>query len=113
MPSIKTIIAAAIAATTLTSAAPAFASDAICGTYVFAGAYQVKSNAYVQANRVGATVLDLDRSNSPNAGKGYWVVAEGPLRPSAARQLAHQWRNWNGVHDAYTAHRCFYVSYNN
>jgi len=109
MPSFKTIIAAAIAATTLTSAAPALAGDAVCGTYVFAGAYQVKSNANVQANRVGGTVLDLDRSNSPNAGQGYWVVAQGPLNPNAARNLAYQWQNW-GVHDAYAAQRCFYVS---
>lgn len=111
MPTLKTIIAAAIAATTLTNAAPALAGDAICGTYVFAGAYQVKSNAHRQANHVGGTVLDLDRSNSPNAGKGYWVVAQGPLKPYAARQVRNQWQNW-GVHDAYTAKRCFYVSYN-
>ncbi len=101
----KIASAAAFAALTL-SATPAMAGDYICGHFAFGGAFQNYSNAVNQANRLGAQVLDLDRSNSPNAGLGYWVVAKGPYGPRGARKKARQMRNW-GANGAYAAHRCF------
>ena len=113
MLTIKTIVAAAVVATAFTMAAPAKASDEICGYWAFAGAYQSYRNAQRQANNYGGTVLDLDRSNSPNAGQGFHVVAEGPFdSKSRANRRARDYR-YDGVNGAYAAHRCFYISYNN
>ena len=113
MQTLKTIIAAAVVATSFSAIAPAQASDEFCGYWAFAGAYQNYNNARRQANRFGGDVLDLDRSNSPNAGQGFHVVAKGPYNSrSRANRRAREYRR-DGVRGAYAAHRCFYVSYNN
>ncbi|MEL6946927.1 MAG: hypothetical protein AAFO73_04765 [Pseudomonadota bacterium] len=108
MTTFKTLAAAALAAVTLANAAPAEAGGhSQCGYYAFGGAYQNYSNAKAQAVRLGAAIRDLDRSNSPNAGQGYWVVSYGPVNRWAAKSAANNWR-WQGVHDAYVAKRCFF-----
>ena len=100
-----TALAAALAGA-LMSATPAKAGDYICGHYAFGGAFQNYNNAIRQANNINGMVLDLGRSNSPNAGKGYWVVAKGPFRKHKANNWASTWRSW-GVNGAYRAYRCF------
>lgn len=97
----------------LMSVTPAQAGDEFCGYWAFAGAFQNYSNAVRRANNYGGNVLDLDRSNSPNAGKGYHVVAKGPYQSKhRANRAARNYRSY-GVSGAYAAHRCFYISYNN
>ena len=113
MLTFKKIIVAAIFATSLSQVAPAKASDEICGYWAFAGAFQNYHNAKARAIEYGGTVLDLDRSNSPNAGQGFHVVAKGPFASkTTAKRRARDYRH-NGVNGAYASHRCFYVSYNN
>lgn len=106
MKKLMTTAAAALMFTAIAQIPSASAGDQICGTWAFGGAFQNYNNAIRQANKIGANVLDLDRSNSPNAGKGYWVVAKGPYSRSYARSVARNWRSW-GVRGAYAANRCF------
>ncbi len=78
-----------------------------CGYFAFAGAFKSFAAANRQANRVGGAAWGLDSSNSPNAGKGLWVVALGP----GSRSQANRWRNQykaRGVRSAYVANRCFF-----
>lgn len=78
-----------------------------CGYFAFAGAYKSLRSAQRQANRVGGSAWGLDSSNSPNAGKGLWVVARGPGSRAAANRWRNQYRQ-RGVSGAYVANRCFY-----
>lgn len=110
---IRTIIIPALALALGAVAAPiatssqAQAADS-CGYYAFAGAFSTYRRAERRANRVGGNVWGLDASDSPNAGRGLWVVAKGP---TSSRGRANRWR-WQyrdrGVRGAYVAYRCFY-----
>ncbi|MDD9909002.1 MAG: hypothetical protein OXR62_04845 [Ahrensia sp.] len=84
----------------------AIAADS-CGYFAFAGAYSTFNRADRQASRVGGAAWGLDSSNSPNAGKGLWVVAKGPGSRTQANNWRRQYRN-KGVKGAYVAKRCFY-----
>ncbi len=111
MPTFKQIIASTLLAASLGAAGaltstPATAGSQVCGYWAFGGAFQVRRNAIRRARRVRAHVFDLDRSDSPNAGKGYWVVTQGPDSRSWARRKARKWRRM-GVPGAYAARRCF------
>lgn len=103
---IKNIFAATILGASLVATTPTFAADS-CGYFAFAGAFSTYNRAQRQANRVGGNVWSLDHSNSPNAGRGLWVVARGPGSSSRARSWARTYRN-RGVGGAYVANRCFY-----
>ena len=89
------------------SAQIALASDGVCGHYAFAGAFSTRNAARKQARRVGGQVFDLDASDSPNAGKGLWVVGTGPGPRSWASKQARKFRD-RGVRGAYVAARCMY-----
>lgn len=101
------LIATTFAGAVFSSAQTAQASDGNCGWWAFAGAFQSRSAARRQANRVGGQVYDLDQSDSPNAGKGFWVVAHGPGGRNWANQKKRQFRN-RGVGGAYIASRCIW-----
>ena len=88
-------------------ASPVRASDGVCGFYAFAGAFSTRRAAQRQANRVGGQVFDLDASDSPNAGKGLWVVGAGPGSKYWANQRKRDFRR-NGARSAYVASRCMY-----
>ena len=98
------ILSAALAAGSLFSTA---ASAQGCGWYAFAGAYQSYGRAQRQANRVGGYVVNVDNSNSPNAGRGFFAVAAGPTSRSGANSARRRFQR-NGVGSAYVANRCFY-----
>lgn len=99
-------LAAAFAALVTTGApTPAHASG--CGWYALGGAFQSRRAAYNQAGDLDASVYDLDDSDSPNAGKGFYVVALGPVRRSQADQYRREFRR-NGVRSAYVKQMCFY-----
>ena len=97
--------AIALAALSFGAAAPASAADS-CGYFAFAGAYNSFGQANRRANRIGGAAWGLDSSNSPNAGKGLWVVAKGPGSRRQAKRWQRQYRN-QGV-KSYVANRCFY-----
>ncbi|MER0239789.1 SPOR domain-containing protein [Fulvimarina sp. MAC8] len=87
-------------------ATPSHAADS-CGYFAFAGAFSSFNAANRRANQVGGSAWGLDSSDSPNAGRGMWVVAIGP----GSRGDANRWRNQyrsRGIGDAYVAYRCFY-----
>ena len=87
---------------------PAAASDGgDCGWYAFAGAFQNRGNARRRANRVGGEVRDLDSSDSPNAGKGFWVVAYPAVDRRDALRAVRRYKR-NGVSGAYAKTLCFY-----
>ncbi|MEM9732666.1 MAG: hypothetical protein AAF903_04155 [Pseudomonadota bacterium] len=90
-----------------TTPAPVEASEGNCGFYAFAGAYQSRRNADRQARRVGGQVYDLDQSDSPNAGKGFWVVGIGPGPRGWANQRRREFRS-RGARGAYVAARCIW-----
>ena len=97
-----------MALVTLSMSAPlskASASEGACGFYAFAGAFHSRWSAERRANRVGGQVYDLDESDSPNAGRGLWVVGAGPGSKSWAHQRKRRF-NRHGVYDAYIAWRC-------
>lgn len=78
-----------------------------CGYFAFAGAFGSFDKADRRAARVGGQAWGLDSSDSPNAGKGLWVVARGP----GSRSQATRWRRQyvrDGIHGAYVARRCFF-----
>lgn len=109
---IVSALASAALALGLTAATdtPARAGDGYgyCAHFVFAGAYRSYGNAQRQANRWSGRIHDLDRSDSPNAGRGLFVVTLGDWSSrSRARSVAWNARN-NGVEGAYAAYRCFY-----
>lgn len=110
---LTSILAATAIIGSLATVTPSQAGDEFCGYWAFAGAFQSYRNAQRRANNYGGNVLDLDRSNSPNAGKGYHVVAKGPF--NSKRRANRSARNYraDGVSGAYAAHRCFYISNNN
>ncbi|MCE7028816.1 SPOR domain-containing protein [Jiella avicenniae] len=80
-----------------------------CGWYAIGGAFKSRNSAYNQAGNLDASVYDLDDSNSPNAGKGFYVVALGPVRRSEANEYRREFRQ-NGVGSAYVKKMCFYGS---
>ena len=103
-------VAAALALGTLTAAtlasAPAQAST--CGWFAFAGAFQNYGNAQRQANRLGGGIWNVDNSDSPNAGRGFWAVG---TYHAGSKRRARESRNYfrrNGVPSAYIGQRCFY-----
>lgn len=83
------------------------ASDGNCGYYAFAGAFQNYRSAQRKARRIGAVAMDLDQSDSPNAGKGYWVVAVGPGPRRWAKRQERKLRR-RGAGDTYVAARCIW-----
>lgn len=97
------VSAALLAGATFSTAASAQG----CGWYAFAGAYQSYGRAQRQANRVGGYVVNVDNSNSPNAGRGFYAVASGPTSRSGANGARRRFQR-NGVGSAYVANRCFY-----
>ena len=104
----KTIAMAAAFGLLLTSGATtAHASG--CGWYAIGGAFQNRNSAYNQAGNLDASVYDLDDSDSPNAGKGFYVVALGPVRKRQANRYRREFRQ-NGVRGAYVKQMCFYGS---
>ena len=111
MKILSTLTAAALAlGLSATTGAPARAGDGYgdCGYFVFAGAYQNYRNAARQADRWSGTIHDLDRSDSPNAGRGFYVVTLGQWHSKRrAKSVAWNARH-NGVDGAYAAYRCFY-----
>lgn len=113
MKIVSTLTAAALAlGLALATDAPARAGDGYayshCGYFVFAGAYRSYGNAQRQANRWSGQVYNLDESDSPNAGRGLYVVTLGDWSSrTRARSIALNARH-NGVEGAYAAYRCFY-----
>ncbi len=102
----KMVGAAAVLAVALAAdVSPAEASG--CGWYAIGGAFKSRNSAYNQAGNLDASVYDLDDSDSPNAGKGFYVVALGPVRRSQANRYRQEFRQ-NGVASAYVKKMCFY-----
>ena len=99
-------VAAAIPAESFAAGGEIRVAEA-CGYYAFAGAFGNYRAARRRANRLGAQVLELDNSDSPNAGSGLVVVGSGPMSRRAAERRASQFRR-EGVGDAYAGYRCFY-----
>lgn len=98
---------ALLAGATMAALAVTPAAAQGCGWYAFAGAYQSYGRAQRQANRVGGYVVNVDNSNSPNAGRGFFAVAAGPTSRSGANNARRRFQR-NGVGSAYVANRCFY-----
>ena len=105
----KTLIAAAFATAALSfgPSQMAHASDGNCGYYAFAGAFQNYRSALRKARRIGAVAMDLDQSDSPNAGQGFWVVAVGPGSRRWAKRQERKLRR-RGAGDTYVASRCIW-----
>lgn len=95
-----------LTATIVTTTIPANAGSQVCGNYVLGGAFQSKRNAHKLANKIDGFVWDLDGSDSPNAGKGFWVVADGPFSISRAKRMVRNWKR-NGAGGAYYKYMCF------
>ncbi len=106
---LKTVLAATLAVTALTLSAERTPAEAACGFWAFAGAFQNYNNAQRRQRQVGGSIWDLDSSDSPNAGKGFFVIAEGPGSRAQANRWKRQFRN-NGARSAYVARRCLYAS---
>jgi len=96
-----------VAAATSVSVQTASASDGNCGYWAFGGAFQSRRSADRRARQVGGQVYDLDQSDSPNAGKGFWVVAAGPGPRGWANQRRREMRS-RGARGAYVAARCIW-----
>jgi hypothetical protein len=81
---------------------------AACGYWAFGGAFQSFAAANRQARqaRNNAGVFDLDDSNSPNAGKGFYVVAVGVGSKSDANVWKREFER-RGI-TSYVAKRCLY-----
>lgn len=104
---IKTIAATALLVGTLGAMTiPASAGSQVCGNYVIGGASKNWNTANKIAKKVGGNVWDLDKSNSPNAGKGFWVVADGPFISSEAKKRVRRWKK-KGAKGAYRKNMCF------
>lgn len=108
----KIVFATLLAAATVggamsTSLQTVHASEGNCGYWAFAGAFQSRRSADRRARQVGGAVYDLDQSDSPNAGKGFWVVAYGPGPRNWANQRKRDFQR-NGVRGAYVAARCIW-----
>ena len=101
----RVLLATAVVAASL-SLMPG-AAQAGCGWYAFAGAFKSYRSAQRQANRLGGAVLDVDASNSPNAGRGFYAVGFGPTNWAQADSVKRNYRA-SGVRGAYVAKRCFY-----
>ena len=56
---------------------------------------------------MGGRVFDVDASNSPNAGQGWYAVGFGPTNRASANSARRDYRA-SGVRGAYVANRCFY-----
>lgn len=106
MKTINRLVMAALLAAPLIAVGPAHAGSEICGSWAFGGAFKNYNSAVRRANRLGGNVLDLDKSDSPNAGKGFWVVGKGPGSAAQARRWARNWKN-RGISGAYSSYRCF------
>jgi len=105
--SIKMLAATALLVSALgTMTVPASAGSQVCGNYVIGLASKNWNTANKIAKKVGGFVWDLDLSNSPNAGKGFWVVADGPFSVSRAKRMVREWKN-NGASGAYRKNMCF------
>jgi len=102
----QTLTIAAVLAAVMTGGSSANAADS-CGYFAFAGAFNSFNKADRKASRIGGNAWGLDSSDSPNAGKGLWVVAKGPGSKPQANQWRHEYVR-NGVRDAYVARRCFF-----
>lgn len=94
-------------------AAPATAGDgpgraSECAYFVFAGAYRSYRRAASQAAWTGGEVRDLDASNSPNAGRGFYVITRGQSRDRAIAERLLRRHRHELPRDAYVAHRCFH-----
>jgi hypothetical protein len=91
-------------------AGPAHAEEELCGYFAFAGAYGSERTARREARRLDIDFYDLDESDSPNAGEGYYVVASGPFDSGAeARREARRLNREPGVDGAYAKELCFYL----
>ena len=101
------ILGLAIGAMTLAGLAATPAAASGCGYYALGGAFKNLNSAYNRAGDIDASVYDLDNSNSPNAGKGFYVVALGPVSRGRANQYKREFRS-NGVRGAYIKRMCFY-----
>lgn len=96
------------AADVSTNSTQAFASDGgDCGWWAFAGAFKNRGSARSRARKVGGQVLDLDDSDSPNAGKGFWVVAYAATNRRDAQRAVRRYKR-RGVSGAYAKTLCFY-----
>ena len=104
---LRTLFAATIivSGAASTMAPPARAADS-CGWFAFGGAFKSLGQAQRRADRIGGAAFGLDASDSPNAGKGLWVVAYGATSRGEARRQSNRWRA-RGI-KAYVARRCFY-----
>lgn len=103
---IKTLIKTA-AVVALLAVGTHSASANGCGWYALGGAFQNLNLAYNHAGDLDASVYDLDQSNSPNAGKGYYAVALKGGSKWRAREYRNEFRR-NGVRSAYIKNMCFY-----
>ncbi len=101
------ILKATLVAATFMSMSAGAAQASGCGWYALGGAFQNLNSAYNRAGNLDASVFDLDQSNSPNAGKGYYAVALGPVSKRQARGYRSEFRS-NGVRGAYIKKMCFY-----
>lgn len=100
------ILLAVLVAATASTALPTPA-EAACGWYAFAGAYKSRRAAQRQARRLNGIVFDVDASDSPNAGQGWYAVGFGPTDWAQADTIKRNYRA-DGVRGAYAARRCFY-----
>ncbi|MBO0903188.1 SPOR domain-containing protein [Jiella sonneratiae] len=100
-------IASIAAAVALVATTGSLAHASGCGWYAIGGAFQSRNAAYNHAGDLDASVYNLDDSNSPNAGKGFYAVAIGPVSKRQANQYRRQFQS-NGVKSAYVKNMCFY-----
>ena len=107
----RTIVLTAVLASAMTVAftpiPAAQASDGVCGWYAFAMATKNRRAANKAARKYGGQVYDVDESDSPNAGQGWWTVARGPGSKRWANQRRNEYRS-RGASGAYVASRCMY-----
>ena len=86
----------------------AHASDGSdCGYFVFVGAFKSYSSAARKARRVGGEVYDLDYSDSPSAGRGFYAVTVGSSGSRRTAEKMARGARYDGDRDAYVAFRCF------
>jgi hypothetical protein len=94
----------------MVSAPGAVVAEDLCGWFAFAGAYSSKSAARREARKIDLEYYDLDESDSPNAGEGFWVVAAGPYDTAReARREARRLNREEDVDGAYAKELCFYL----
>ncbi|MDY8108112.1 hypothetical protein U0C82_02975 [Fulvimarina sp. 2208YS6-2-32] len=99
-------LAAALFVLSAFAATPSAAADS-CGFFAIAGAFPSFPGADRRSDEIGGSAWGLDSSDSPNAGRGLWVVAEGPGSRAQAEGWARDYRA-KGVGDAYVTRRCFF-----